>query len=124
MKSHQKHFMSCHLAARQYYDADLVFEYLRVGKEVRLEREMDNPHDPNAVQVIFNKDGEDYLLGYIPRDDNHAIADFLEMGWDGAFRCVISGINPDTHPENQVHLTISILRHKEEAESKTSKTRK
>jgi len=124
MKSHQKHFMSCHLAARQYYDADLVFEYLRVGKEVRLEREMDNPHDSNAVQVIFNKDGEDYLLGYIPRSDNRAIADFLEMGWDGTFRCVISGINPDTHPENQVHLTISILRHKEEAESKTSKTRK
>ena len=116
--------MSCHLAARQYYDADLVFEYLRVGKEVRLEREMDNPHDPNAVQVIFNKDGEDYLLGYIPRSDNRAIADFLEMGWDGAFRCVISGINPDTHPENQVHLTISILRHKEEAEPKTSKNRK
>lgn len=26
MKSHQKHFMSCHLAARQYYDADLVFD--------------------------------------------------------------------------------------------------
>ena len=77
MKSHQKHFMSCHLAARQYYDADLVFEYLRVGKEVRLEREMDNPHDPNAVQVIFNTDGEDYLLGYIPRSDNRAIADFL-----------------------------------------------
>jgi len=110
MKSHQKHFMSCHLAARQYYDADLVFEYLRVGKEVRLERE-----------VIFNKDGEDYLLGYIPRSDNRAIADFLEMGWDGAFRCVISGINPDTHPEHQVHLTISILRHKEENTSGRNK---
>ena len=113
--------MSIHLAGRQYYDADLVWDYLRVGKEVRLEREMDNPHDPNAVQVIFNKDGEDYLLGYIPRSDNRAIADFLEMGWDGAFRCVISGINPDTHPENQVHLTISILRHKEETASKTGK---
>ena len=124
--------MSCHLAARQYYDADLVFEYLRVGKEVRLERELDNPHDPNAVQVIFTKDGEDYLLGYIPRSDwcavgsadNRAIADFLEMGWDGAFRCVISGINPDTHPENQMHLTISLLRHKADTESKTSKARK
>ena len=111
MKAHQKHFMSCHLAARQYYDADLVWDFLRVGKEVRLERELDNPHDPYAVQVIFSKDGEDYLLGYIPRSDNRQIADFLEMGWDGAFRCGISGINPDTHPENQVHLTVSLLRH-------------
>ena len=91
MKAHQKHYLSCHLAARQYYDADLVW---------------------------------DYLLGYIQRDNNRTIADFLEMGWDGAFRCVISGINSDTHPENQVHLTISLLRHKEETESKTTKSRK
>lgn len=116
--------MSCHLAARKYYDADLVWDYLRVGQEVRLEREADNPHDPNAVQVIYAHNGEDYLLGYIPRSDNSELADFLEMGWGGIFRCVVSGINPDTHPENQVQLTISILRHKEETESKTSKTRK
>ena len=112
MKAHQKHFLSCHLAGRQYHDADLVWDYLRVGKEVRLERETDNPNDANAVQVVFNKEGEDYLLGYIPRSDNSAITYFLDMGWDEAFRCVISGINPDTHPESQVHLTISIMRHK------------
>ena len=111
MKAHNAFFMECHLAGRKYYDADLVWDYLRVGKEVRLERDLQNPHDPYAVQVIFNKDGEDYLLGYIPRSDNRAIADFLEMGWGSAFRCVISCVNPDTHPENQVHLTISILRH-------------
>ncbi|MBQ9474485.1 MAG: HIRAN domain-containing protein [Bacteroidales bacterium] len=110
MKAHQKHYMSCHLAGRQYHDADLVWDYLRVGSVVRLEREADNTYDPNAVQVIFNKDGEDYLLGYIPKGENKEVADFLEMGWESLFRCVINSINPDTHPEQQIHLTISIQR--------------
>ena len=81
MKAHQTFFMDCHLAGRKYYDADLVWDYLRVGQSLRLERDMQNPHDPNAVQVIYNKDGENYLLGFIPRSDNQQLAAFLEMGW-------------------------------------------
>jgi hypothetical protein len=72
------------------------------------------------VQVIYNKDGEDYLIGFIPRDSNRDLAAILEMGWTELFDCRISSINPDTHPENQVRLTLSIRRKKEEAE-KTSK---
>lgn len=106
--------MDCHLAGRKYHDADLVWEYLRVGQQLRLEREMGNPYDANAVQIIFNKDGEDYLLGYIPRSDNRQLAPFLEMGWEDLFDCRISNLNPDTHPENQVRLTIRIKRKKEE----------
>jgi len=120
MKAHQTFFMDCHLAGRKYYDADLVWDYLRVGQQLRLERETDNPHDPYAVQVVYTKDGDDYLLGYIPRTDNKQIAGFLEMGWTEIFDCRISIINPDTHPENQVRLTISIRRKKEESE-KTNK---
>lgn len=114
MKAHQTFFMDCHLAGRKYHDADLVWEYLRVGQQLRLEREMGNPYDANAVQIIFNKDGEDYLLGYIPRSDNRQLAPFLEMGWEDLFDCRISSLNPDTHPENQVRLTIRIKRKKEE----------
>lgn len=114
MKSHQTFFMDCHLAGRKYHDADLVWEYLRVGQQLLLEREMGNPYDANAVQIIFNKDGEDYLLGYIPRSDNRQLAPFLEMGWEDLFDCRISSLNPDTHPENQVRLTIRIKRKKEE----------
>lgn len=110
MKAHQTFFMDCHLAGRKYYDADLVWDYLRVGQPLRLERDLQNPHDPYAVQVIYNKDGEDYLIGFIPRSDNKQIAGFLEMGWTEMFDCRISSINPDTHPENQVRLTISIKR--------------
>ena len=120
MKAHQMFYMDCHFAGRKYYDADLVWDYLRVGQQLRLERDLQNPHDPNAVQVIYTKDGEDYLLGFIPRNENKDIAAILEMGWMEMFDCRISSINPDTHPENQMHLTISIKRKKEETE-KTNK---
>ncbi len=120
MKAHQMFYMDCHLAGRKFHDVDLVWDYLHVGQQLRLEREVDNLYDAKAVQVIYNKDGEDYLLGYIPRSDNHQLAPFLDMGWDELFDCRISGITPDTHPENQVRLTISIRRKKEESE-KTNK---
>lgn len=113
MKAHQKFYMDCHLAGRKYHDADLVWDCLCVGASLRLEREMDNPYDRNAVQVIFNKDGEDYLLGYIPRGENCDLAAFLEMGWQELFDCRISQLTPDVHPENQVQLTIRIRRAKE-----------
>ena len=58
------------------------------------------------------EDGEDYCIGYIPRDNNETIASILEMGWSNMFECRICKINPDAHPENQIHLTIKIRRNK------------
>ena len=121
MKAHNLFYTDCHLAGRKYHDADLVWEDLKVGQQVRLERELDNPHDLFAVQVIYNKDGEDYLLGFIPRGTNVDISAFLEMGWTDIFRCVISSMNPYAHPETQVHLTISILRKGERKKSNKAK---
>jgi hypothetical protein len=114
MKAHQMYYMDCHLAGRKFHDADLVWDYLRIGSQVRLERELGNSHDPYAVQVIFNKDGEDYLLGYIPRTDNRDLAAFLEMGHSDIFDCRISRLNPETQPEQQVQLTINIRRKDDE----------
>lgn len=113
MKAHNLYFMDCHLAGRKYHDADLVWDDLKVGQTVRLERDLQNYHDAYAVQVIFNKDGEDYLLGFLPRADNQQIASFLEMGWGDIFDCRISKLNSDTHPEQQVQLTIRIRRRAE-----------
>ena len=110
MKAHSQFLMDCHLAGRKYHDVDLVWNDLKVGQIVRLEREMQNCHDPYAVQVVFSKEGEDYLLGYIPHIDNQQISSFLEMGWENIFECRISKLNPETHPEKQIQLTIRIKR--------------
>lgn len=103
-------FMDCHLAGRKYHDADEVWDELKVGTTLKLERDKENRLDPYAVMVVFEKDGEEYKLGYIPRGENETIANILEMGWNVIFECRISKINEEAHPEKQVHLTIKIKR--------------
>ena len=110
METKKLYFMDCHLAGRMYHDADEVWEDMKVGMPVRLERDMENRYDPNAVMVVYEKDGEEYKIGYIPRDENKPLAYFLDMGWSHIFEYRISGIKPDAHPEHQVYLTIKIKR--------------
>ena len=117
MKAQSKFYMDCHLAGRKFHDADLVWDRLKTGMPLRLEREADNRYDPEAVQVILNSDGEEFLLGYIPRGDNQKLSPFFDMGHDDLFECRINRINPDAHPEAQVQLTIRI-RKKEETDVK------
>lgn len=105
-------FMDCHLAGRKYHDADEVWDDLKVGTTLRLERDKENRFDPYAVMVVFEKEKEDYLLGYIPRGENETISNLLEMEWNNIFECRISKINEEAHPEKQVHLTIKIMRNK------------
>jgi hypothetical protein len=113
MVAKKLYFMDCHLAGRKYHDADEVWEQLKVGTVLKLERDKENRADANAVMVVYqDKDGEEFMLGYIPRSDNETIACLLEMGWTDIFECRISKLNPDAHPENQVYLTIRIVRNK------------
>ena len=117
MKAKKLFFKECHLAGRQYHDVDEVWEELHVGTLLELKRDFDNRYDKNAVAVIFKEvsdadtgESEDYLLGYIPADENELIAQLLEMDWDDIFECRISKINPDAHYENQIRVTIRIKR--------------
>ena len=62
------------------------------------------------VYTTTDKDEEEYLLGYIPRGENETISNLLEMGWGNIFECRISKIDPEVHPEEQIHLVIKILK--------------
>jgi len=117
MKAKKLFFLECNLAGRQYHDADEVWEELHVGTLLELRRDLDNRYDKNAVAVMYNhgldKDrdiNDEFILGYIPSRENETIAQLLEMGWDDIFECRISKINPEEHYENQVRLTIRIVR--------------
>ena len=116
MEAKKKFFMDCHLAGRKYHDADEVWEKLKVGTLLRLERDLENRYDPEAVAVMYDDKEmvDSFCIGYIPREDNETIAGILEMGWTDMFECRISKLNPDAHPEHQVHLTIKILRKNQE----------
>lgn len=104
------YFMDCHLAGRMYHDADEVWNDLKVGTILKLERDLENRYDMNAVMVVYEKDGEEFKIGYIPRGENETLAKFLEMGWNNIFECRICKINDDAHPEMQIYLTIKIKR--------------
>ena len=112
MEAKKLYFMDCHLAGRMYHEADEVWSNLKVGTLLQLQRDMENRYDPDAVKVLYHNedDGQDYCIGYIPREDNDDISTFLEMGWGEIFECRINRIVPDAHPEHQVHLTIKIKR--------------
>lgn len=120
MKAKKLFFMECHLAGRKYHDADEVWDELKVGTKLKLVRDTDNRHDPDAVAVVYersseanNDECEEFLIGYIPRDENEQIALFLDAGWSEIFECRINKINPETHPENQIRITIRVKRNNE-----------
>ena len=113
MKINKLFFKECNLAGRKYHDANEVWEKLKVGTVLKLERDLDNRYDNNAVAVLFvddakDNEGEEYLLGYIPAVENEGIAQLLEMGWGNIFECRISKINDAAHYENQIRLTIKV----------------
>ncbi|MBM3395742.1 MAG: HIRAN protein [Betaproteobacteria bacterium] len=63
-------------AGLRHHDAKMVWDYLRVGDEVLLVREADNPHDPNAVRLVW----QEWILGYLPRRENRFVARQLDRG--------------------------------------------
>jgi hypothetical protein len=120
MNAKKLFFMECHLAGRMYHDVDEVWDELKVGTKLTLVRDLDNHFDINAVALVYenhsskNEESETFLLGYIPKDRNKVIAQLLEMGWNNIFECRINKITPEAHPENQIRLTIRILRNLQE----------
>ena len=118
MKAKKLYYKECHLAGRKYYDVDEVWEELKVGTLLTLQRDYDNRHDHNAVAVMYKRrdeltgEMEEFHLGYIPRCENDDLAPLLEMGWGEIFECRISRIKADENYEEQIKLTIRILRNK------------
>lgn len=67
---------SAPLAGFSYHAAAEVWCELRVGDPLELAREQDNPHDTNAISVLWRG----RKLGYVPRRANAALAWGLDRG--------------------------------------------
>jgi hypothetical protein len=64
------------LAGSQYHALDLVWAELQLGDPLELQRDADNPHDVNAIRVLWRG----RMLGYVPRRDNGALAAAIDRG--------------------------------------------
>lgn len=64
------------LAGFQYYEGKGLWNMMRVGDTLQLAREPQNPHDANAVRVLWRNE----MLGYIPRRENSDVARQMDRG--------------------------------------------
>ena len=102
----KRHFLHTNIAGFMYWDGCESFHFLKMGEELKLVREEDNRHDPNAVAVYY----KDYKLGFIPNSENGAFAQFLDMGYPDIFEVRVCRLCPDAHTERQVYINIYIKR--------------
>lgn len=97
-----RHYLNFDIAGFSYWDGAMVLNELKPGQKVQLEREEDNRFDPYAVAIWYGEN----KLGFIPRDENHEISKFLEMGYEDIFDARIQRVSPEDHPEHQVSVII------------------
>ena len=88
------------LAGSQYYALAQVWDQLRPGDRLTLEREPGNRHDRNAVRVDWN--GQP--LGYVPRAENRAVARALDAGEPLEAR--VAKLRDDPNPWRRVEFEV------------------
>ncbi|HEY1290797.1 MAG TPA: HIRAN domain-containing protein [Burkholderiales bacterium] len=93
---------SAPLAGFRYHAAEEVWPELRVGDALGLEREPDNPHDPNAIAVTWRG----RKLGYVPRRDNAALAWGLDRG--APLQARISRLAPHPNPARRIEFEVFV----------------
>lgn len=88
------------LAGFQYHQAAAVWDQLRVGDALELQREPDNPHDVNAVRVFWRG----ALLGYLPKKENRSVAQEIDQGARVSGR--ISQLREDANPWRRLRIDV------------------
>ena len=88
------------LAGFRYHAAAELWESLRVGDALELEREAANPHDANAVSLSWHG----HKLGYVPRRDNAALAWALDRGQP--LRARISRLARHPNPARRIEFEV------------------
>ncbi len=101
----RRHFQNFDIAGFSFWDGAVVFCELKIGTELRLERESENQYDPKAVAIYFGE----AKLGFVPRACNDAISKLCEAGYTDIFDVRINRITPDESPEEQIGLIVSII---------------
>ena len=116
LASERKALLECAVAGIGFHDIDDVWDELYVGAKIALVRERCNKYDRNAVAVALaddydgDPDGFDFnfILGYIPRTCNSAIAAILDTGHGDIIEAEISEMNEHAPYPERLHITIYV----------------
>ena len=116
LASERKALLECAVAGIGFHDIDDVWDELYVGAKIALVRERCNKYDRNAVAVALaddydgDPDGFDFnfILGYIPRTCNSAIAAILDTGHGDIIEAEISEMNDHAPYSERLHITVYV----------------
>jgi hypothetical protein len=109
MFTRSRHFIDCHIAGFTFADGLDVIDKLKLGTEVAIVGEPDNPHDSDAVAIYYGE----CRIGYVPRNHNADISKLLFFGHNDIFEAKISSVFPDSHPEQQFRITVRVKDNRE-----------
>ena len=90
------------LAGSQFHALADVVSQIRVGDALILKRDPTNPHDSNAIQVLW----QDHMLGFVPRRENKAVARAMDRGDPLVARVV--ALRPEESPWRRLRFEISV----------------
>ena len=110
MYERSRNLLDCHIAGFTYYDGLDVINDLKLGTQVTLKSEPENPYDHEAVAIYYG----DTKLGYVPQAKNSFVSNLLYFGYDDIVEARINCHNPEEHPENQFRVVIKIKDNRKE----------
>jgi len=90
------------LAGFRYHGAAALWRELRVGDALELAREPGNPHDHQAIGVLWRG----YKLGYVPKRENGALAWALDRG--ESLQARISRLASHPNPARRIEFEVFI----------------
>ena len=116
-KYKRKVILECPVAGIGFHDINDIWDELYVGAKLALVREPKNKYDKNAVAVALVDDYDendpedfdfDFILGYIPRKYNAAIAAMLDMGWQEMLEAEITELKDRAPYSDKLHIAVYI----------------
>ncbi len=91
------------VAGFQFHKGDAVWARLRVGDPLELFREPENRYDEWAVGVAWHG----HKLGYVPRDENAAVAQLLDRG--ECLEARITALEGSTNPWDRIEFSVEVV---------------
>lgn len=106
-----KQLFSFHVSGFQYWDGALAIGGMKIGDQIELRPEFDNPHDANAIALYSGS----FKLGYVPACMNETLATMLFYGHSDVFEVRVLQVNLDADPWKQLRVGIFITDARDES---------
>lgn len=93
-----------HLGGFAYYDGLDVIDELKLGQKVELAYEANNPHDPQAIAILY----KGKKLGHVPSAKNVFLFALIYFGYGNILQARIQMADTQPHPERQFRVVVTI----------------